>query len=101
MATNPSGKFEALAAPPRALELGGTEVFRAVIVEGGLEVALRRGFDDAALWGILLADVTRHVARIFAREEGKPEAATIGAIRDMFDAELDRPTDLGTTSAVN
>lgn len=101
MSAKPTATFEALAVPPRALELGGTEVFRAAIVEGGLEVALRRGFDDAAVWGILLADVTRHVARIFATEDGKPESATIDAIRNMFDAELDRPTDLGTTSAVN
>jgi hypothetical protein len=95
------GNFEALAAPPTALEHGGTEVLRAAIVQGGLEVSLKRGFDDPAVWGILLADIARHVSRIFAKEDGADEDETVVAIRSMFDAEIDKATDLGTTSAVS
>ena len=43
------GKFEALAVPPTALELGSSEVLRAAIVEGGLHVSLQRGFDDPSV----------------------------------------------------
>ena len=53
-------KFEALKAPPTALEKGGTEILRAAIVEGGLHVSLRRAFDDPQAWGMLIADVARH-----------------------------------------
>jgi hypothetical protein len=93
-----AGRFDSLAAPPAALEKGGTEILRAAIVEGGLHVSLQRGFDDYKIWGLLLADVVRHVARIFETEEGKSQHETIAGIRWMFDAEFDRPTDLGTTT---
>jgi hypothetical protein len=38
--------FDALHVPPEAFEKGGVEVLRAVIVDGGLHVSLRRAFDD-------------------------------------------------------
>jgi hypothetical protein len=93
--------FDALQAPPAALEQGGTEVLRGVIVEGGLHISLRRAFDDPQAWGMLLADIARHVARIYAREESLNEETTIIRIRSMFDAELDMPTDPGSTSQIS
>jgi Domain of unknown function (DUF5076) len=93
--------FEALMIPPAALEQGGLEVLRAAIVDGGLHVSLRRAFDDPEAWGMLIADVTRHIARIYATEKDMPEDRTIERIRNMFDAEMDAPTDPGTTSAVS
>jgi hypothetical protein len=93
--------FDALKAPPSALEHGGTEVLRAAIVEGGLHVSLRRAFDDPEAWGMLIADITRHVARIYANESNIPETQTIERIRNLFDAEMDAPTDLGSTGAIS
>jgi hypothetical protein len=93
--------FDALMAPPTALENGGTEVLRAAIVDGGLHVSLRRAFDDPEAWGMLIADVTRHVARIYRTEANMPEDRTIERIRNIFDAEMDAPTDPGTTSAIS
>jgi hypothetical protein len=93
--------FDALKAPPTALEKGGTEVLRAAIVDGGLHVSLRRAFDDPEAWGMLIADVTRHVARIYRTESNMPEERTIERIRNIFDAEMDAPTDPGTTSAIS
>ena len=43
--------FDALHVPPAALEQGGVEVLRAVIVEGSLHVSLRPAFDDPQAWG--------------------------------------------------
>jgi hypothetical protein len=93
--------FEALAAPPTALEKGGTEVLRAAIVDGGLHVSLLRAFDDPQAWGMLIADIARHVARIYKAEDNLPEDQTIARIRDIFDAEMDAPSDPGSTSAIN
>jgi hypothetical protein len=73
------------------------EVLRAWIVDGGLHVSLQRGFDDPAMWGILLTDIARHAARIFARERISSESEALEAIHSMFEAEWNRPTDLGTT----
>jgi hypothetical protein len=93
--------FDALNAPPTALENGGIEVLRAAIVEGGLHVSLRRAFDDPEAWGMLIADVARHVARIYATEGNLPEEQTIERIRNIFDAEMDAPTDPGETGAIS
>jgi len=93
--------FEALNVPPSALEQGGVEVLRAVIVDGGLHVSLRRAFDDPQAWGMLIADVARHVARIYATESGFAEDETLSRIRALFDAEMDAPSDPGSTSAIS
>ena len=96
-----SGAFEALNAPPAALEQGGTEVLRAVIVDGALHVSLRRAFDDPEAWGMLIADITRHVARIYASEDRFSADETVERIRAIYEAEMDAPTDPGTTSAIS
>jgi hypothetical protein len=99
MTENPA--FDALHVPPSALEQGGVEVLRAVIVDGGLHLALRRAFEDPEAWGMLIADVARHVARIYATENKFAEQETLERIRALFNAEMDTPTDPGTTSAIS
>ena len=91
--------FDALHVPPAAFEQGGVEVLRAVIVDGALHVSLRRAFDDPEAWGMLIADITRHVSRIYA--DKFPEGETVERIRSIYDAEMDAPTDPGTTSALS
>ena len=93
--------FDALHVPPTALEHGGVEVLRAAIVEGGLHVSLRRAFDDPQAWGMLIADVSRHIARIYATEKNMSEEETLSRIRGIFEAEMDAPTDPGTTTAIS
>jgi hypothetical protein len=93
--------FDALHVPPAALDQGGVEVLRAVIVDGALHVSLRRAFDDPEAWGMLIADITRHVARIYAREDKFREDETIERVRALYDAEMDAPTDPGTTSVIS
>jgi Domain of unknown function (DUF5076) len=90
-----------LAVPPDAQERGGEEILRAFIVDQGLSVSIQRAFDEPSTWGILLVDIARHAARIFASDAGMTEAEALRQIRNMFDAEWSRPTDLGTTSAIN
>jgi hypothetical protein len=93
--------FDALHIPPTALEQGGVEVLRAAIVDGGLHVSLRRAFDDPEAWGMLIADIARHVARIYSTEDKFREEETLERIRAIFEAEMDAPTDPGTTSALS
>jgi Domain of unknown function (DUF5076) len=98
---NPPPVFDALHIPPAAMELGGVEVLRAVIVDGGLHVSLRRAFDDPEAWGMLIADVVRHIARIYAKESAISEDAVLERVRAIFEAEIDAPSDPGTTSAIS
>ena len=94
-------KLEELSVPPDALEKGGVEILRASIVEGAVSVAMRRAFDEPFTWGILLVDLARHASRIYALETKMSEDEVLEAIRAGIDAEFDRPTDLGSTKAVN
>jgi len=98
---NPPPVFDALHIPPAAMELGGVEVLRAVIVDGGLHVSLRRAFDDPEAWGMLIADVVRHIARIYAKESAISEDAVLERVRAIFEAEIEAPSDPGTTSAIS
>jgi hypothetical protein len=98
---NPAPVFDALHIPPAALEQGGVEVLRAVIIDGGLHVSLRRAFDDPEAWGMLIADVARHVARVYATEDKFREEETLARVRAIFEAEMDAPTDPGSTSAIS
>jgi hypothetical protein len=93
--------FDALHVPPAALEQGGVEVLRAVIVDGGLHVSLRRAFDEPDVWGMLIADVARHVARIYAKETALSEAQALDRVLAIFQAEMDSPTDPGSTNAIS
>ena len=98
---NPAPVFDALHVPPAALEQGGVEVLRAVIVDGALHVSLRRAFDEPEAWGMLVADVTRHVARVYANESTLTQDQVIERVRSIYEAEMDLPTDPGTTSAIS
>ena len=93
--------FDALHIPPAALEHGGTEVLRAVIIDGDLHVSLRRAFEEADTWGVLLAEVARHVARIYATENGVTEEEVIEELRAAFESEMDSPGEPGTTNAIS
>ena len=98
---NPLPIFDALQIPPSALEQGGVEVLRAAIVDGALHVSLRRAFDDPEAWGMLIADVVRHIARIYAKESAISEDAVLERVRAIFEAEIEAPSDPGTTSAIS
>ena len=62
---------------------------------------MRRSFDDPFTWGVLLVDLARHASRIYALETELNEDEALDAIRRGIEAELHRPTDLGTTQAIN
>jgi hypothetical protein len=75
-----------------------TEVLRAFVVDGGLSIAFARAFEEPDMWGLLLVDVARHASRVYARESAYTEEEALKRIIDMFDAEIERPTDMGSTS---
>jgi hypothetical protein len=74
------------------------EMIRAWIAKQGLHCSLNigvwgadSGVDERKAWGILLADVARHVANALATE-GVAQADSVALIRDSFLGELDSPT---------
>src|SRR6201991_4269047 len=75
-----------------------TEVLRAFVLDGGLAIAFMRAFEEPDVWGLLLVDVARHAARAYARESDYSEEEALSRIVEMFEAELARPSDTGTTT---
>ena len=75
-----------------------TEVLRAFVVDGGLSIAFTRAFDEPDMWGLLLVDIARHAARVYAREGDYSEEDALNRIVEMFEAEIARPTDPGSTT---
>ncbi len=73
------------------------EVLRAWIVGEGLQVSMQPAFDDPSIWGILLVDVARHAARMYADQGGCTFEQAMTKIRFMWDAETAKPTDMGST----
>jgi hypothetical protein len=94
-------KFEELQPPPDAQAKGGVEILRCSVVQGAVSVGLRRAFDDPFTWGVLLVDLARHAARIYALETELSEEEALDQIRAGIEAELQNPSDPGSTSAMN
>jgi hypothetical protein len=92
--------LDELKVPPGAFEAkDASEILRAWVGAGGLQVSLRRAFDDPSVWGLLLVDLARHAARIYASEGRCSEAEALEAIQSMWNAEIETPTDQGSTFA--
>ena len=75
-----------------------TEVLRAFVVDGGLSIAFQRAFEEPEMWGMLLVDIARDAARAYSRESSYTEDEALSRIVEMFEAEIARPTDIGTTA---
>jgi hypothetical protein len=75
---------------PRSLE-----VLRVWIANGEQHVALAFGmWEDPAAWGLLLADLARHIAEAHAQQDDEVDAEDfLEEIRAGLEAELDAPTD--------
>jgi hypothetical protein len=70
------------------------ELVRVWAAAGAQHVALATGlWKDPAAWGIVLADLARHVARAYEETEGMPQPQVLKRIRDGFEAEWGHPTD--------
>ena len=50
---------------------------------------------------MLIADIARHVARIYAQEGTMKEADVLERVRAIFESEMDAPSDPGTTTAIS
>lgn len=80
---------------PRAIEM-----IRVWIAENKLHTALniahwedpKRGIDERPYWGILLADMIRHIANAHETEYGRDPRETIIMIQEAFQSEIAKPT---------
>lgn len=71
--------------------------------DGGMSVRLDpTQIGSAATGGLILADLARHFARALAAARLEPsESRALGEILRLFEAEIERPTDLGEGGLAN
>ena len=88
-----------LVIPPAAQrDEDSVQMLSAWIAEKGLHCSLNigmwqnNGTNESRAWGILLADVIRHIASAIEQQHGNELVATIAAIVGSLEAELDDPT---------
>jgi hypothetical protein len=73
---------------PRAVE-----VLRVWAAPGNpQQLTLRTTWKDAGAWGLMLVDIARHASKAYANE-GQDPAAVLKRIRDLFEAEWEKPSD--------
>jgi Domain of unknown function (DUF5076) len=85
-----SAKNQLMIPPGAANDPKAFELVRAWVAQGDLHVSLQMGgWDDPTAWGVVLADLVRHVARFYAEQKQLPPEETIQRVRDAMDAELD------------
>jgi hypothetical protein len=90
----PNGKH--LDPPPAAQrDKAGFEVLRVWIAEQGQHVSIRSGaWEDPFAWGIVLADLARHIANAHQMQNEKiNKDAFLERLLEGFEAEIDNPTD--------
>jgi hypothetical protein len=73
------------------------ELIRVWAAAGAQHVTLATGlWRDPAAWGIVLADLARHVARAYEQTQGMAQNEVLKRIRAAFEAEWGHPTDTPT-----
>jgi hypothetical protein len=76
------------------------ELLRVWVARKGQHFSLRVGvWEDPAAWGIMLADLARHVANSYYESSGIDRVSTLRRIKEGLEAELDAATDRSTGSS--
>jgi hypothetical protein len=81
--------------PAAARDKASFEVLRVWIAEQGQHVSIRSGaWEDPFAWGIVLADLARHIAHAHALQHpATDEDAFVERLLEGFHAEIENPTD--------
>ena len=68
------------------------EILRVWVANSRQHFSLYTTWEDPAAWGLMLADLARHVANAYARE-GKNREESLRTILELLEKELEHPTD--------
>jgi len=68
------------------------EILRVWIANGRQHFSLHTTWEDPAAWGLMLADLARHVANAYARQ-GNDRDESLRGVLNLLERELEHPTD--------
>lgn len=87
-------KGELLAPPAAEADPKAIEVVRVWAAQGGQHVSINPFvWKNPQAWGIMLADLARHLANAYQQELGLEPKDTLSKITELLMAELTNPTD--------
>ena len=70
------------------------EILRVWTTGSGQQLTLRHDiWDDPAAWGLMLADLARHLANAYAQSDGRDVDDVLKRIRAGIEVEFESPTD--------
>ncbi|HEV2274843.1 MAG TPA: DUF5076 domain-containing protein [Acidobacteriaceae bacterium] len=70
------------------------ELLRVWVAHQDQHISLRVGvWEDPAAWGVMLADLARHIANAFEKMENRDPLKVLEQIRSGFEAEIEMPAD--------
>ena len=79
---------------PARTDAKSFELLRVWIAHQDQHISLRVGvWQDPEAWGMMLADLARHIAASFEKAESRDPEEMLTRIKAGFDAEFDSPTD--------
>lgn len=87
---------KALKIPPAAQQdKGAFELLRVWVAQQGQHVSIRPGvWEDPYAWGIVLADLARHLAHAHNLHDKKSDPEQfVARLIEGFEAEIENPTD--------
>lgn len=100
-AGRPAEKNQLAIPPGAAADPKAFELVRAWVAQGDLHVSLQMGgWDDPTAWGVVLADLVRHVAHFYQEQKRLNPEKTVERVRDAMNAELDGEEDDTDTDLV-
>ena len=68
---------------------GSFQLLSVWIASGNQHIALRAEvWDDPAAWGLMLADLARHIASTYELDNGTDRSTTLKRLKAGFDVEL-------------
>ncbi|WP_078816234.1 DUF5076 domain-containing protein [Prosthecobacter debontii] len=81
-----------LPTPNVPIDSQSMELLRIWLINGApCFVITQNLWNDPSAWGLLLADVMRHLGNAYERD-GQDRSAVLGRIKEVFDAEWDEPS---------
>ena len=89
MAANPQQKNELQIPPAAKSDVKNFELMRAWIANSDLHVSLQLGgWEEPSPWGVVLADLARHVANFYVEKLGMDREEVLTILREEFVEEL-------------
>jgi hypothetical protein len=85
--------YEQIKLPTELTAQSGLEVLRAGIVNGDLQIVLKRCFDEPDAWGAAAAEILQYAAKIYATETEIAAEDALGRMVETFMKMIMKPVD--------